>query len=492
MRNFSKSRLVSMLQCPRRFWLEVFRPELKTDSQQTEIKFKTGNEVGDVARAIFDPTRKGVLLDLKQEGYEQAITRSNQLLLGNVPIFEAGMVGGGVLAFADVMLPGHQKASWKMIEVKSSTSVKEYHLDDIAIQTYAARSADVEIESVSLAHIDSSWVYPGDQDFSGLFTVNDLTHEAISRHDEVAEWVKQAQSIAQSPSEPTKRMGSQCTEPFECGFITHCSQGVATAEFPVHWLPRINRKKIEELEASGITDLRDVPDVKLSSTQLRVKQASKTGIPYFDSEGASKDLEAYPRPCLFLDFESAQFAVPRWPGTRPYQQICFQFSLHILGTDDLLDHKEFIDLSGDDPSEAFAKSLIDACGEEPHAIFVYNASFEKTRIAELAKTFPQLANPLLSINSRIVDLQPITKNRYYHPLQRGSWSIKNVLSALVPELKYADLDGVKDGNMAMLAYQEAISSYTSVDRKSEIRAQLLKYCQLDTYSMVRIWQAFSK
>lgn len=175
---------------------------------------------------------------------------------------------------------------------------------------------------------------------------------------------------------------------------------------------------------------------------------------------------------------------------QPYQQICFQFSLHTLGSDDELDHKEFIDLSGNNPSEAFAKSLIDACGDSAHAIFVYNATFEKTRISELAQNFPDLSDQLLRINSRIIDLQPITKNRYYHPSQQGSWSIKKVLPALVPELNYADLDGVKDGNMAMLAYQEAIASNTSDARKSEIRTQLLKYCQLDTYSMVRIWQAF--
>ncbi len=492
MKNFSKSRLVSMLQCQRRFWLEVYRPDLKQDSRQTELKFRTGNQVGDLARHIFDPKGIGHLIDIKKDGYEQAFFRSQQLLRGVDPIFEAGLTGGGVFAFADVMLPGQRSASWNMIEVKSSTSVKDYHRDDIAIQTYAARSSGVEIESVSLAHIDSSWTYPGNQDYEGLLKVNDLTKDALSRHEEVAEWVKQAQSIAKSSTEPATCMGNQCTSPFECGFITHCSEGAEIIEFPVKWLPHINAKKVTELEAAGITDLREVPDGKLTDLQLRVKHASISGKPYFDAQGALNDLSNHPRPCLFLDFESVQFGVPIWPGTRPYQQICFQFSLHRIGANDDLEHTEFLDLSGSDPSEAFARSLIKACGDDTESIFVFNATFEKTRISELASKFPNLQTELQRINNRIVDLMPITKNRFYHPSQEGSWSIKKVLPALVPELKYSDLDGVQDGNMAVAAYLEAIAPDTTSDRKIKIEQQLRKYCELDTYSMVRIWQAFSK
>lgn len=492
MKNFSKSRLVSMLQCPRRFWLEVFRPELRQDSGLTEMKFRTGNQVGDLARHLFDPKGIGHLIDIKKEGYEQAFFRSQQLLQGKDPIFEAGLTGGGVFAFADVMLPGKKSASWQMIEVKSSTSVKDYHRDDIAIQTYAARSAGVEIESVSLAHIDSSWTYPGNKDYQGLLKVNDLTQDALSRHDEVAEWVQKAQSIAKSSTELMQCMGPQCTAPFECGFIAHCSEGAEAVEFPIKWLPHISAKKIKELEAVGINDLREVPDTKLTELQLRVKQVSTSGQPYFDVKGAAKDLSHHPRPCLFLDFESVQFGVPIWAGTRPYQQICFQFSLHRLNGDGSLVHKEFLDLSGNDPSEAFAKALIHACGTGSEAIFVFNAGFEKTRISELAGKFPALKTELLGINNRIVDLMPITKNRYYHPSQEGSWSIKKVLPALVPELRYSDLEGVQDGNMAIAAYLEAIAPETTADRKQEIEQQLRKYCALDTYSMVRIWEAFAQ
>jgi hypothetical protein len=491
MRNFSKSRLISMLQCPRRFWLEVYKPELRQDSAATEKKFQAGNQVGDIARSIFDPEHKGHLIDIGTEGFANALDRSRDLLQGKEPIFEAGLTGGGILAFADVMLPGTRESSWHMIEVKSSTSVKDYHRDDVAIQTFAARSAGVNVESVSVAHVDSSWTYPGNLDYEGLLKVNDLTEETLARQDEVSEWVSRAQSIAGSKDEPTTPMGPQCTSPFECGFISHCSAGLTVNEYPLNWLPRISANKVLELENSGITDLREVPDSALNSLQQRVKKAHTTGQHYFDQVGAAKELWKYPLPCHFLDFESVQFAVPIWASTRPYQQICFQFSLHKLDASQKLTHHEHLDLSGKDPSRGFAEALIQACCADQGAIFVYNASFEKSRIAELAEKFQDLSKDLQGIHDRVIDLLPITRNYYYHPLQKGSWSIKKVLSALVPDLSYSDLDGVQDGGMAMTAFVEAINPATPSERKKEIAQELLTYCRLDTYSMVKIWEAFT-
>ena len=182
-----------------------------------------------------------------------------------------------------------------------------------------------------------------------------------------------------------------------------------------------------------------------------------------------------------------QFAVPIWKGTRPYQQIPFQFSIHTLGEKGNLDANSFLDLSGNDPSRAFAESLITACVTKG-SIFVYNAGFEGARIKELAERFPELAGALLEIKNRLVDLHPITKANYYHPNQHGSWSIKAVLPAVAPDLSYDMLEGVQNGGMAMDAYLEAIHPETSPERKAEIQKQLLAYCGLDTFAMVRLWQ----
>ena len=493
MRNFSKSKLMALRQCEKRLWLEVHRQDLREDSEQAEYRFQVGHQVGDMARALFDPDGKGALIDIDQEGFAAAFARSAELLKQRQPIFEAGFSGGGALAFADVMLPTEFPAelAWRMIEVKSSTSVKEYHRDDIAVQAYVATVTGVPLASVSLAHIDSSWTYPGNDDYRGLLKVNDLTDEALARHNDVVEWVNRANEVVGQPEEPVITIGQQCDSPFECGFYPYCSRNEPKPEYPVYWLPRFPAAKIRELAEAGIDDLLDVPDDLLNDRQLRVKKHTLDNQVFFDAEAAAADLAPYPLPALFLDFETIQFPVPIWAGTRPYQQIPFQFSLHTVTAGGILEHAEFLDLSGGDPSAAFADELIRLCGEAPLPVFVYNAAFERSRISELAERFPENREALLAINARIVDLLPIARERYYHPSQQGSWSIKAVLPAVVPELNYRDLDGVQDGGMAMEAFLEALHPQTTSERKHLIRDHLLAYCKLDTYAMVRLWQVFS-
>ena len=237
--------------------------------------------------------------------------------------------------------------------------------------------------------------------------------------------------------------------------------------------------------------MRQVPDDLLNAQQRRVKVQSLSGAPWFDAPGAARALKAYRAPLHFLDFETIQFVVPQWPGTRPYQQIPFQFSLHTLLGDGSIVHREFLDLSGDDPSEAFAKALVRECGDTG-TVLVYNAAFEKTRIRELAQRYPRLRSALLGIVERVVDLLPVVKDHYYHPSQQGSWSIKKVLPAMVPWLSYEDLDGVQDGGGAMEAYLEAIHQDTDAQQRAALRKQLLTYCGLDTWAMVRIWQILSQ
>jgi len=390
------------------------------------------------------------------------------------------------------MLPEQKdgKQVWRMVEVKSSTSVKDYHRDDVAVQAYVAQSAGVQLASIALAHIDSSWVYPGDEDYKGLLKENDLTAEAFARTEEVKGWIALAQSIVAEPSEPVVATGDHCHTPFECGFYGYCSRDEPKPEYPVYWLPRFPAAKARELAEQGVDDIRTVPDDLLNDRQQRVKDHTLANTVFFDAAGAAADLAAHELPAYFLDFETIQFAVPIWKGTRPYQQITFQFSLHTLDASGQLEQTAFLDLSGNNPSEPFAHALIAACGEQG-PVFVYNAGFEKARISELAERYPHLSEPLLAINPRVVDLLPIARERYYHPSQQGSWSIKKVLPAVVPELRYDALDGVQDGGMAMGAFLEGIHPDTSAARKAQIEQQLLAYCKLDTYAMVRLWQVFA-
>lgn len=493
MRTLSKSKLLAFRQCPKRLWLEIHRPALRENSASTEASFRVGHQVGDIARRIYDPAGTGVLVDPKSEGFDAALKRSTTLLGSEQPIFEAGYAANGALALADVMLPVLRdgRHEWRMVEVKSSTSVKDYHREDAAIQAFVAKSAGVPLAAIAVAHIDSTWVYGGDSDYAGLLVERDLSEEAFGRGSEVEQWIASAQAVGNGPNEPINTTGAHCTKPFECGFIGYCQSQEPQSQHPVSVLPGRRSNALQSyITEENVTELRDIPDALLNDRQLRVKTHTLSGEVFFDAKSAAAALAKYTLPICFLDFESIQFAVPIWKNTRPYQQLPFQFSLHRLTDTGAIEHNSFLDLSGSDPSKTFAEALIDACRNwEP--VFVYNASFEKGRITELADRFAALSGPLLAINARIVDLLPIAQRYYYHPSQEGSWGLKAVLPAVIPDLDHQSLDGVKDGGMAMGAFLEAIHKDTSIPRKQQLKQQLLDYCRLDTYALVRIWQVFA-
>lgn len=496
MRNLTKSKIMAYRQCPKRLWLEIHKPELRDDSA-SQAAFAAGNEVGTAARSYFDPKKKGTFIDIHELGHSEAIRYSAELLTkGEGPIFEAGLSIAGALAYADVMLPANWdgKAHWRMIEVKSSTKVHDHYRDDLAIQAFIASEAGVSLTSTSIAYIDNTYTYLGndyygEMGYSGLFKVLDLTEETTERFDEVKEWITLAQEIAKQPVEPEIETGDQCQKPYNCSFCNYCNRDKTFPDFPLSSLPRLHSKRRTVIEQSGIDDLRDVPDDMLNVLQQRVKECSASGVPYYDAEGAAAALRDHIYPAYFLDFETISFAVPIWAMTKPYSKLPFQYSIHTVHPDGEMQHDGFLDLAGLDPSQACAIQLIKDCGVQG-PIFAYNAGFESGVIRGLAERFPDLAPKLHGIIERIVDLLPVVRNNYYHPSQHGSWSIKAVLPAVCPELTYDSLDGVKNGGMAQEAFLEAINPNTTSERKEQIQQQLHDYCKLDTFAMVRLWQVF--
>ena len=491
MRNLSKSKIIAFRQCPKRLWLELHRSELRDDSA-SEMVFAIGNQVGDVARQIYDTESNGKLIDVNEIGWDAAYSETSTWLSGTAaPLFEAAIRIEGALALADVMLPesGDNGLRWHMLEVKSSTGAKDYHREDLAVQTYIATKAGIDLASASLAHVDNSFVYPGGGDYRGLLKAVDLTEEVRATANEVATWITDAQEVAALDTEPEIETGPQCSDPFGCPFLHHCNRDKPTFDFPLSSLYRLGGRKLEELESLGHADLREVPDEHLSAVNQLIKNQSLSGEAWFDAEGAAADLAPHTGTAYFLDFETIMFGVPIWKGTRPYQQLPFQYSLHIVTPDGKMEHKEFLDVSGNDPGEAFAASLIGNCGTIG-PVFVYNAGFENGVMRGLAERFPHHSSGLQAIIDRVVDLLPIARQRYYHPDQHGSWSIKAVLPAVCPDLAYDSLDGVKDGQAAQGAFLEAMAPETTPERRAEIEKQLLAYCKLDTFAMVRLWEFF--
>lgn len=490
MRALSKSRLLAYRQCHRRLWLEVNRPDLREDSGA--IASRTGQQVGDVARRLYDPKSSGVVIDLKAGGPDAALAQTAEALKEGRRVFEGALLAGGALIYADVLVPAKRagKAGWRLVEIKSSTDVKETYQDDIAIQAFVAKEARVKLHSVSVAHIDNAFVYKGDGDYDGLLVEKNLTKETLARRRKVKHWIGEANSVLKG-AEPAVRTGRHCNEPYECAFQDYCRGKEPQARHPASILPRVQAKALRALlQENPAIDLADIPDDLLNERQLRIKKHTLSKTAFFDRAGAASDLARHKPPAYFLDFETISFPVPVWKGTRPYQQVPFQFSVHYLRKDGPVEHHDFLDLSGDDPSRSFAEALVERCGSRG-PVLVYNATFETARIRELAERFPRLRKALLAINKRVVDLLKVAEERYYHPDQQGSWSIKRLLPTIAPDLRYDQLDGIQDGGMAMEGYLEATAPLTSPTRKLQIEGQLRAYCMLDTYAMVRIWQHFS-
>ena len=475
----SKSRLISAWQCAKKLHLEKHHPELGVISSQTESLFATGNEVGDIAQRLYG-TEKAVevAFDFKTMLAEtkRAVARAD------APIFEATFRYEGVLVRADIMIP--EADGWRVIEVKASTSVKDYHVLDCAIQDWVLRNSGIKVKSISLAHVDNQFVYQGDGIYDGLLLENDLTGEVRDMERDVIELVAKARDAVTGPM-PLNNVGSHCTQPYECPFLSYCWP--MDAEYPVTGLGG-SKARLAEWVVAGCRDIRDVAGGDMSNElQQRIHRVTHSGVAEV-IPGAREILEALPYPRYYLDFETVAPAVPIWAGTRPYAPVPVQWSCHIEKDNGALLHDEFLDLSGAPPMRPLAEKMIDCLGGSGPVLMYTN--YEKGVIKGLIEMFPDLEEPLQAIIDRLFDLHPIVKAHYYHPKMLGSWSIKAVLPAMVPGMSYAGLEGINEGSGASDGYLEAIRPGTHPARKAELEEQLLRYCRFDTQAMVEIVRFF--
>lgn len=285
--------------------------------------------------------------------------------------------------------------------------------------------------------------------------------------------------------EPARDPGDHCHDPFPCEFVAYCSRDLETVRYPISSLPRTGRQLAAKWAEHGIVELEDVPPGSFTNAvHARIHEATLSGVPYHDVEGARRIIGDWEYPRTYLDFETIAFALPRWLGTKPWEQVPFQFSAHIEDRTGHITHREFLSLDGQDPRRTCAEALVAQIPEDG-TIIAYNAAFERTCILRLAERFSDLAEDLKAIAARIVDLLPVTREHWYHRDQGGSWSIKAVLPTIRNSGDYAALD-VADGSAAQLAYLEAISPVTTEARVAEIAQSLRTYCAKDTFAMVEV------
>jgi hypothetical protein len=481
-RRLSKTRLLSHLQCPRRLWLETFRPELAATSAATVAAFSAGNSVGAVARRIYGGS-DGVLIDTGTDT-AAALAATTEILEGGAcgPLFEAAFEYGGVLIRADVLVP--LRGSYRLVEVKASTALKDEHAIDCAIQNWVMSGAGLAPRSVSLAHVDNRFEYRGNDDYNGLLVECDVGDSVAALDHQVPRWIRDALATLDG-GEPEVAVGAQCDKPHACPFKQSCWS--AGARYPVTGLGG-SKAKIAALVNDGYRDIRDVPAERLAgAAQQRIRAATCRGAAQLEEAAVTfaRGL-AYPR--FFLDFETISPAVPVWPGTRPYETLPVQYSCHIEQAPGEFTHEEFLELSLHPPLRALAEALIRTL-RQTGPILTYS-SYERRVIGILQNRFPDLAEALAAIAARLQDLLPVTRNHYYHPDMLGSWSIKSVLPAIAPDLDYAELEGIRDGAAAADAYLCAISAETANEERARLEQQLRDYCRFDTLAMVSLLRFF--
>jgi predicted RecB family nuclease len=441
-----------------------------------------GQLVGIEAQRAFPG---GVLVESSHEQLGKALSRTAELVSDrSVPaIFEATFETDDVLVRVDV-LKREADNTFRILEVKSSTELKDHYRYDIGIQKHVVSRAGVSVASAGLMHLNRDYVYEGgDYDRTQLFSVLELTPELAIPDSEIQQRTQEQLRVLSQPEPPDVAAGRHCSDPVECEFYALCNQPLPA--YHVSFLPNISAKKIEELAQLGITSIHNIPDDFLLSDRQRIACTSvESGQPWFGPE-LRGELEALEYPLCFMDFETVYPALPRFPGLRPYDHVPFQWSVHRMERPgDEPQHFEFLAEEGSDPRVPFVESLI-AAVEGAKTVVVYNESFEKTRLQELAHFLPEHAEALNAIRDRVWDLLACVRRNVYHPAFAGSYSLKSVLPALVPDMTYQGLE-VAHGGDAVLAYEKIVDPDTPPEERKRLREALLRYCGQDTLSLIKI------
>jgi len=473
----SKSRVLAGLQCHKRLWWTVHEPgapELQPDDALQAL-FDDGTYVGRVARAHVPG---GVLIDLPYNAYDERIARTEAALRRGTPvIYEASFRASEVFVSVDILERRPEGA--RVIEVKSTTRVKEQHLPDVSVQAHVLNHSGVAAARLEIMHLNRACAYP---DLSNLFARADVTEPARSALEMMPRAIQEQLAMLAGPI-PEVAIGEHCSTPYECPFKARC-----WPTLPPHHVSTLYAagRRARLLEEQGYATIHDLPDAfPLKTVQDRQRRAVQAGrlIVEPDLAAALRDLEP---PLAFLDFETVGLPIPVWNGCHPYDAVPVQFSCHVEEAGGRFTHHEWLAEGAGDPRPALAERLLRACSSA-RTIVVYYAAFERNCLLRMADALPALAGPLRSLSDRLVDLLPVVRNHVYHPAFGGSFSLKSVLPAMVPELRY-DLLPIGDGQTASLELERLMfqDAEMTPEARAQLREDLLRYCQQDTWGLVKL------
>ncbi len=487
----SKSKYLSGLQCKKYFWYQVnARDQIPGPGFSTMFIFKQGTMVGHFAKKLYPD---GIDLE-KINDIKLQLIKTIELLEERKPLFEASSRSNNVYRRADILDPA-ENGQWDIIEVKSSTQLKEVNIHDVSFQKYCFDQAGIKIRRCYLLNINNQYIREKEIDPKGLFRQNDITYGVEEFLLAIEGRIEEMQGVAARENPPEIPIGRHCSNPYNCPLKEKCWEFLPDNHVFNLWG---NKDRATKLYQEGIFSIKDIPDLDGLNLKQQIQlECAKTGKPKIDKSEISNFIAGLKYPLYFFDFETLSAAMPIYDGTKPFQKIPFQYSIHII---DKLEgnskHHDFLAEGTDDPREELLLNLKEHLGEEG-SILVYYESFEKGVLRELAETFPENKKWINSAIERIVDLyQPFKDFYYYHPSQRGSASIKNVLPAIT-DLSYKGME-IADGQSASVYFLYICGNYDvyekcpSHEEVKRIREALIDYCRMDTGGMIHMLRALVK
>ena len=474
----TKSKYLSGLQCPKLLWTQINEPEgiLELDTV-TQYIFDQGHLVGEYAKQLFPGG-----IDIPQDDFMENVGKTKELLVERKPLFEAGILSGKIYSRVDILNPVNQD-EWDIIEVKSSTSVNDVHIDDVSFQKYCCEKAGLKMRTCKLGYINNQYVKNGEIDPKELFILEDISTQVEEMSEGIEERVLNLLEVISDKTCPEVTIGKHCLAPYECSLRAGCWGFLP--ENSIFDL-RGGKTKQFSLYEQGIISIKDIPnDISLSRQQQIQKECVITGTTHIEKEEIRLFLDTLEYPLYYLDFETMGPAIPIYDGMRPYQTIPFQFSLHIVDNDKSEPvHHSFLADGIEDPRPQLLHELQRLLGTEG-SIIAYNSGFEEGVLKELVEAFPEYTDWLEGILIRIVDLLFLFSNfHYYHASQKDTASLKKVLPAITAK-GYEEM-GIGAGMDASIAYERITYGNATEEEIARVRADLIKYCKLDTEGMVWI------
>jgi len=483
----SKSTFLMGRQCSKLLWFRYnAKDQIPAPDANQQAVFDQGTEVGELAQQLFPG---GMVVAPGIINPQEVIAQTQAAIRNRQPLYEAAFSYHGGYARADILVPVAGGA-WDLVEVKSTTGLKEdVHLPDIAFQAFVLTGAGIKLRKCFLAHINNEFIRHGPIDPQKFFTLADVTQSVSALSRDIADQIDAMQRVIGAKSHPDIQIGPQCDNPYTCALHDRCWSFLPEAS--VFTLYRGGQKAFSLLER-GIQKIADIPaDVELTDNQSIQRAAVLAGQPHIDRPALTAFLGQLEYPVSYLDFETIGTAIPLFDGVKPYQQVPFQYSLHIVHQPgDTPEHFSHLAVGPADPRPEFMRQLVKdlpATG----SVVTYNASFETSRLNECCALLPEYQPWLKKLKPRIVDLLlPFRGFRYHHPDQHGSNSMKAVLPALTGG-GYDHLT-IQEGGTASREFLRVTFGDVPAAERRRVRQALEEYCGLDTLGMVQIVDKLKK